>query len=250
MAYTIEVDDELIENTLADPEWPWIIALAYSVKNAAPDAVATMIWALNHYASGKCSEVTTDIALTHLYGLVAGETPEFDWSIIDNIERPIIRAIRAGVVTSFGRSELGLPLAPLTSTFWAGGEIVASRTSDLKMGGGRRSSDFDSTFAGQQQTWAYDIHVSACDLRALLEMKVSNQSDSLKAILPTHAKSAHRRDEIYAHAAAKLMRDGIERAEAIRQVRPVDNTRENASIERAVRNALDLMYDKSGKPLK
>lgn len=169
MEDTIEVDDQLIENTLAEPEWPWIIALAYTVRNVAPEAVATMIWALKHYAQGECAEIATGIALTHLYGLVAGETSKFDWSVIDEIERPIIQAIRRGEIASFGRNEPDSPIRELDQTLWAGGEILMNKKSELKLAGERTLSDFDGTFARQNPTWAYDIHVNANGIRALVQ---------------------------------------------------------------------------------
>ena len=169
MEDTIEVDDQLIENTLAEPEWPWIIALAYTVRNVAPDAVATMIWALNHHADGKCAKIATGIASIHLYGLVAGETSEFDWSVIEEIERPIIQAIRRGEIASFGRNEPGSKIHQIDRTLWAGGEIVMYKTSDLKPVGDRKSKD--PAFARQNPTWAYDIHVSASGVKKLVHVE-------------------------------------------------------------------------------
>ena len=249
MSFTIEVDDQLIENTLAEPEWPWIIALAYTVRNVAPNAVATMIWALNHYAKGKSADIATGIALSHLYKIVAGETRDFDWSVIDEIERPIIQAIRTGKITSFGRNEPDSPILELDRTIWTGGEIVMNMTSELKSAGERSLSVFDSTFAGQSPIWAYDIHVSAKDVRTLLDAPLVVETDRPAAFLPKYAKAADVRNEPYAHEAAALMRSGMIKAEAIRQVRPDEAMREPDSIDRGIRKALDLMYDNHGNPL-
>ena len=164
----IEVDDQLIANKLAKPHWPWIIALAYSVNNAVPNAVATVVWAVDHYDKGATRKVATDLALTHLYRLVAGETPEFDWSVIEEIERPLIQAIESGHLASFGREDPDSRPQQLKTTDWVGGEIAMAEWSDLKPMGERKSDE--PTPARQNPTWYYDIHVDANAVRNLMAL--------------------------------------------------------------------------------
>ena len=71
----------------------------------------------------------------------------------------------------------------------------------------------------------------------------------LLGCLPSNATAANRRDEPYAHAAAKLVRSGKGLAEAIRCVAPEDPTREKTSVESAIRRTFALMYARDGSPL-
>lgn len=57
------------------------------------------------------------------------------------------------------------------------------------------------------------------------------------------------RDKPFADEAAGLVRSGFVIAKAIRQVRPIDHSRQDKSIERGIRTAYDLHYDRHGKPL-
>ena len=164
----IEVDDQLIANKLAEPEWPWIIALAYSAEARTPNAIATVIRWRNYYDEGATRKVATDLTLTHLYRLVAGETPEFDWSVIEEIERPLIQAIRAGDIQSFGSEEPRSKPQLIDKTVWARGEIAMAEWSDLKPIGERKADN--PTPACQNPTWYYDIHVSASDVRELVDV--------------------------------------------------------------------------------
>ena len=189
----VEVDDQLIANKLAEPEWPWIIALAYSAEARAPNAIATVIWSLNHYDEGKTRETATGWALTHLYRLLAGETPKFEWSVIEEIERPIIQAMRAGDIQSFGREEPLSLLQPLEKTVWAGGEIVMTGKSDLKPAGERKSDNL--ALARQNPNWYYDIHVSASDVRKLVDRETPTALRSIerKSAPPTKRPTTQHR---------------------------------------------------------
>ena len=83
MEDTIEVDDQLIAGILAKPHWPWIIALAYSAKERAPEAIAKVIWALGRYDEGRLGEIATGLALKELNKLIVGDASESDWSGIE-----------------------------------------------------------------------------------------------------------------------------------------------------------------------
>ena len=164
----IEVDDQLIADKLAEPEWPWIIALAFLAKDRAPEAIAKVIWALERYDGGRIGKIATGMALKELNHALVGDASESDWSVIKEIERPIIQAIRAGAIESFGskKPKPDIVLKPLKRLLWAGGEIIMNETSDLKPEGERESDS--PKFARQNSTRAYDVHVSASDIRELL----------------------------------------------------------------------------------
>ena len=166
MENIIEVDDQLIANKLAEPEWPWIIALAYSAEARTPNAIATVIWWRDYYDQRPTRKIATGLTLTHLYRLIAGETPEFDWSVIEDIERPLIQAIREGDIQSFGSEEPLSKPQPIDKTVWARGEIAMAEWSDLKPIGERKSDE--PTPAHQNPTWYYDIHVDANAVRNLM----------------------------------------------------------------------------------
>ena len=68
-------------------------------------------------------------------------------------------------------------------------------------------------------------------------------------ILPANATSGARRDEQFAHDAAKRVRAGVGLAEALRQVAPNDATRLATSIEHGIRETYRLMYHLNGQPL-
>ena len=189
----IEVDDHLIANKLAEPEWPWIIALAYSAEARAPNAIATVIWWRNYYDEGATRKVATDLTLTHLYRLVAGETPEFDWSVIEEIERPLIQAIRTGDIQSFGSEEPLSKPQPIEKTLWARGEIAMAEWSDLKSIGERKADN--PTPARQNPTWYYDIHVSASDVRKLVDRETPTALRSIerKSAPPTKRPTTQHR---------------------------------------------------------
>ena len=165
----IEVDDQLIADKLAEPEWPWIIALAYLAESRAQNAVATVIWWLDYYEDAGLIDIATGMALKHLNKALVGDASESDWSVIKEIERPIIQAIRSGEIVSFGskKPKPNIVLKPLKRLLWAGGEIIMNETSDLKPAG-ERGSDCP-TFARQNSTRAYDVHVSASDIRELFD---------------------------------------------------------------------------------
>ena len=161
----IEVDDQLITDRLAEPKWPWIIALAYSVEKAVPNAVATIVWALNSYDEGRIRETTTGLAAVLLSELIGGDTYE---SVIEKIERPIIRAIRAGAIKSFGRESPNSVLSTIDKVEWAGGKIVMTKKSDLNPGDEKKSDNL--TVSSQNPNWYYDIHVSANDVKKLVDL--------------------------------------------------------------------------------
>jgi hypothetical protein len=78
---------------------------------------------------------------------------------------------------------------------------------------------------------------------------VSAFTDSGLGTLPANASAADRRDEPFAHEAAKLVRQGIGLAEALRRVAPSDPSRVPSSVERVIRATFDKMYDKRGEVL-
>ena len=166
----INVDDQLISDKLAEPEWPWIIALAYLAEARAHNAVAIVIWWLDYYKNAGLTDVATGMALKHLNKALVGHASESDWSVIKEIERPIIQAIRSGEIVSFGskKPRPNIVLKPLKRLLWAGGEIIMNETSDLKPEGERESDS--STFARQNSIRSYDVHVSASDIRKLLDV--------------------------------------------------------------------------------
>lgn len=163
----IQVDDQLIANTLAKPRWPWIIALAYSAEDRAPGAIAKVISALERYDEGRISKIATGMALKELNKLICGDASKSDWSGTEEFERLIVQAIESDDLASFGRKKRKSPLQPLDPLLWAGGEIMMYKTSDLKPEGERKSDN--PTFARQNPTWYYDIHVSAIDVKKLLD---------------------------------------------------------------------------------
>lgn len=67
-----------------------------------------------------------------------------------------------------------------------------------------------------------------------------------QGVLPPSAKAADRRDENYAHEAARLVRAGSKLSDALRQVAPTDLMRKDESIQAAIRRTFDLMYDRKG----
>ena len=178
----IKVDDQLIADKLAEPEWPWIIALAYLGEDRAQNAVATVIWWLDYYKDAGLIDVATGMALKHLNKALVGDASESDWSVIKEIERPIIQAIRAGEIVSFGskKPKPDIVLKPLKRLLWAGGEIIMNETSDLKPAG-ERGSDCP-TFARQNSTRAYDVHVSASDIRKLVDRQTPIAQRSIERI--------------------------------------------------------------------
>ena len=166
----IKVDDQLIADKLAEPEWPWIIALAYIAEARAQNAVAIVIWWLDYYKDAGLIDIATGMALKHLNKALVGDASESDWSVIKEIERPIIQAIRAGEIVSFGskKPKPDVELKRLKRLLWAGGEIIMNETSDLKPAGERESDS--PTFARHNSIRAYDVHVSASDIRKLVDV--------------------------------------------------------------------------------
>jgi hypothetical protein len=67
--------------------------------------------------------------------------------------------------------------------------------------------------------------------------------------LPPNAKPADRRNEAFAHDAARLVRSGTPLADALRMVAPSDPARQPSSIEHGIRHTFGLMYLPDGRPI-
>ena len=76
-----------------------------------------------------------------------------------------------------------------------------------------------------------------------------NDDAAEQGVLPPSAKASDRRDEGYAHEAARLVRAGKKLSDALRHVAPSDPTRKEESIQAAIRRTFDLMYDQKGRAI-
>lgn len=94
----------------------------------------------------------------------------------------------------------------------------------------------------------YEAMLLAADIRRLIGTEeIAAAAPAIRGRLPANAKAADIRDEEYAHRAAELVRTGTKLADALRQVAPVDASREEISVQQGIRRTYGLMYDREGR---
>lgn len=136
-----------------------------------------------------------------------------------------------------GNSELDLA----EDVFWSNGQTSATGFHTVRITG--------IFFAKSDVAQFLDLAGASAELPpSQLRQPATGPTESLGR-LPPSAKPADRRDEQYAHEAARLVRGGLKLSDALRQVAPSDPTRSDASIEHGIRRTFGLMYQSDGRAI-
>jgi hypothetical protein len=118
------------------------------------------------------------------------------------------------------------------------------------------TTDIDTEEEGwREASWRISgVEFKKEDLQKCLGMgslsQASARSDR-RGILPASAKANHRKYEADAHKAAEIVRtEGVLPSKAFKRLANQYNDQMflNTSVEHAIRQAYDLMYDKKGNP--
>ena len=139
--------------------------------------------------------------------------------------------------------------------FW--GQLSADTVmADWAAGVFETTTDIDTNDEGwREASWRISgVEFKKEDLQKCLGLRSLSQAHALsdlRGILPASAKPNDRKYEADAHKAAEIVRsEGVLPSKAFMRLANQHNDPmfDNASVERAIRQAYDLMYDKKGNP--
>ena len=221
--------DQLVFDAANDGIWNWPDAVAWVATTDAEQVAISRGWG-EFWQS--LPDGPTSVALAARVSSYVARFPD--------CERRLVAAFKSGSLTAKAKQSRWARFHDIPLEDWHGSSVTYQDTANLTP---------DNAI---NPTW-YDISINRALLQALFQSaqaaRATEQSDNI-ATLPPGSKPADRKNEPFAHEAAKLVRAGLGLAAALRQVRPHDPSRIDPSIDAGVRATFSKMYNRDGFPLR